>query len=687
MNCFKLALAVLVSAVIATASMAQDETLVAPEGRIVGKVWHTNVRFDKSFEYMQKVREELEIPQSPLMMVMQPAGVNLSSGLPGRGDREVEMKGTLIFLQTRPTISLADQIGFELIGRPEDFEACVREHVAMMGPAAELIGADDRYEVRLDFSKLMSAPPLPADGNASSDAGSGGKPGERRQVIALAVTSDVSIGSSDPNAKRELPKSISTYYRCVDGIVYSSRTAALHHIELPTRDSLKLSDDEAAHDLFADFDLREIPQDLKRVFWSAVESQASVFLQRFDNEAAGDYSLRRAIAEGRLELLKSALFDIDRAWFTLNLSPDDVQPIKAKLRIQARENSPLAATLESLGNARSQLGMLQDEQSPLVISGTLSVPESMQPFAGAVVNSLSVKLKELLSSTTGADILVDDLMEPLQASAESGVIDAAVSLRGDAVTGIVPCGGIRIDNAEQFLSSVASVLQIAGADSGVAVIHDRIGDYQMVTIRRDAATLPGQSAPVSVQLNLAATGSWLWMTVGGERGVETLEELVTHQEQATSRDGESVPLLIRFRLDKLLGDTADPLSQVPSHLMTELERWIGHRTTPKMSISINGKQSQPATDPATTDFTSYARKVFQPENSELELKVRTASRELIADVSVGTALVKFGIAQFLDSQSRMFKGMNFDFAVPEGDVQARGTRQGSMQFRIGGSKQ
>ena len=34
--------------------VAQDEPEVVPEGRIVGKVWHTKVQFEKGFEYLRK---------------------------------------------------------------------------------------------------------------------------------------------------------------------------------------------------------------------------------------------------------------------------------------------------------------------------------------------------------------------------------------------------------------------------------------------------------------------------------------------------------------------------------------------------------------------------------------------------------------------------------------------------------
>lgn len=91
---------------------------------------------------------------------------------------------------------------------------------------------------------------------------------------------------------------------------------------------------------------------------------------------------------------------------------------------------------------------------------------------------------------------------------------------------------------------------------------------------------------------------------------------------------------------------------------------------------------QPNSD--SDSFTSYAAKVFKPESSELELKVRTASREMVVDLSVGTALVKFGIAQFLESQNRIFKGMNFEFGPGSGAPGSSGSR--TIKIGVGGAK-
>jgi hypothetical protein len=663
-------------------SQETSEPQVRAEGRLVGRIWHTKVQFEKGFEFLNSVRDELEIPQSPVMVMMSPPGVSLGPGAI-RGTKQpmvIEMKGTLFFLQTKPEVSLNNPISFQLVGSLEEFQRLVREQGSLMGPAAEVLGEDDRFEVKLDFSKLLAqSAPAVASEDSSEDAP------KVRQTFSIVVTSRVEAGKSedskDDGSPPMPPASMSTFYRYVDGIMYSSRTSALQTILLPNQESLKLSDEDASHDLYADFDFTEVPNELKRIFWTALETQASVWLQRFDNEALGDYSLRRAMSEGRLELVKTALFDVDRVQFSLNLASEQTEPITSRLRIRARRNSPLAEMLGTIGNNRSQLAILQDQQSPLVVSGTLNLPQLMRPFAAAFVNSISLKIKEAASETPGAEILIDDLMTPLQSSADIGLLDSAFCLRGNVESGLIPCGGIRMENAEQFLSALEPLLQITFPADKLRVTREQVGDDRILNISADSAVVPIAGSAVPVQLHLTARGSWLWFTIGDERATQVLHELTMTSEDAPEPSGQATPFLIRFQLSKWMGMTDDALSRIPQQVVVELEKWLGRVTAPKMAVRINGSDVKQNSE-TEESFTSYAAKLFKPDNSDFELKVRTADEEMVVDARLGTSLVKFAVAQFVESQSRMFKNMKVDFAPLGKD----GVRSSTISIGVGGSK-
>ena len=674
------------------AQESDEEPTIRPEGRIVGKVWHTRIDFAQSFQFMRSVSEELGIPQSPLIMMGGPGRIGMAMNtLQGPGAvrlpktttsgssavaETVDVKGTLFLLQTLPTVNLDNPVSFRFIGSDDEFLKAVTEAKNQMGAAAELIGEGHFYEVKVDFSKLMSSSQV-----TQSEPGEDGDAPKQTQTFSIVISSKIETSDADPNsdaaapAPPSMPTSMSTYYRYVDGIMYSCRSSILEHIDLPNRESLKLNDEEAANDLYADFDLTEVPTELKRVFWSAVESQAGVFLQRFDNEAEGDYSLRRAMSEGRLEILRAIMFDVDRARFSLVLPKGDSDAITARLKVSARDNSLLAATLSELGRNPSQLKVLQDDESALVVASSLSLPDFLKPFGSAFVNSLGMKLRQATSELPAADFLIDGMMEPLTATMMSGRMDSAFCLRGTVESGLVPCAGLRLEDAESFLSSLQTFQQVIKASDHVHVSTDKIGDFELMSLHVDNAWIPIAGQTIPLQVNVCATGAWVWITVGGERSVEMLRDLVQNSETNVAANGQAVPLLIRFRLNQWLGEGADSLSQIPQQTLMAFEQWLSNTTRPKMSFSINGSSVAAEIGGDKADFTSYAAKALHPESSEFELRVRSADRELVVDARAGMDLVRFAVAQFLHSQSQMFKEFDFQTMAP-------GDGNSSRTFRI-----
>lgn len=664
----------LITATLACSAVA-DESAAPASGRIFGRVWHTKLRPEDSFKYLNTVREQLGVPQSPVMLMGGAAG-RVSVGMGPRRIRKPdeaapEMAGTLFFLQTIPEVSLNNPITFETCESRDQFEELVRQQAGMMGPAVEIIGEDDRFEVKLDFEKLRSTPPQIAP------AGPG--KGETKQTFAISIVATASVGDAAGAAGKppEPPKSMSTWYRYQDGIMYSCRSSALYTLELPSRENLKLDEEHSGQDLYADFDFTQVPSDFRQAFWAALESQASVFLQRFDNEAEGTYSLRRVLAEGRLELLRRVMFDIDRARFALKLSAETGQPVVSQLRIRARENSTLASFLSVVSNQGTQLAALQDQASPLVISTTVAVPESIRPFLSVLAGSTGLRLKEAAGDTPAAAVLVDDLVTALQQTVDYGILDASFCLRGTVENGLLPCGGMRLESAEKFLDALEFLLQATSASETVTVSRSEIGDYRMLSIRAEKTPVPFAGNAIPLQLNLAATGSWLWFTVGNESAVQMLEEIVAGSEQALQKNSIGSPLLVRMQLSQWLGQTDDALSKVPGLWLETLERWLQKTTAPKMSFSINGQASTP--EPAAEQkFNSYAAKALTKEDSDVELKIRSAEQELLVDASVGTGIARFAVAQFLDAQSRMFSNMRFSFgATGQG---------GAIKLQVGGAE-
>jgi len=101
--------------------------------------------------------------------------------------------------------------------------------------------------------------------------------------------------------------------------------------------------------------------------------------------------------------------------------------------------------------------VLQDEASALVIASSLSLPDFLKPFGSAFVNSLGMKLRQATSELPSADFLIDGMMEPLTATMTSGRMDSAFCLRGTVESGLVPCAGLRLEDAESCWNGSGSI--------------------------------------------------------------------------------------------------------------------------------------------------------------------------------------------------------------------------------------
>ena len=323
--------------------------------------------------------------------------------------------------------------------------------------------------------------------------------------------------------------------------------------------------------------------------------------------------------------------------------------------------------------------MLQDNESALVIASSLSLPDFLKPFGSAFVNSLGMKLRQATSELPSADFLIDGMMEPLTSTMTSGRMDSAFCLRGTVESGLVPCAGLRLEDAESFLSSLQTFLQVIKASDHVHVSTDKIGDFELMSLHVDNAWIPVAGQTIPLQVNVCATGAWVWITAGGERSVEMLRDLVQNNETNVAANGQAVPLLIRFRLNQWLGEGTDSLSQIPQQTLMAFEQWLSNTTRPKMSISFNGSSVPAEVGVDKAEFTSYAAKALHPESSEFELRVRSADRELVVDARAGMDLVRFAVAQFLHSQSQMFKGINFQMMAPGGGKSSGSFRIQSVQ--------
>lgn len=623
---------------------AQDtESDVAKtRGKVIGRIWHTKVDGSQVFQYTQQLTKELEMPQSPVMMF---AG-GMGSGVSMLGQEpDVELKGTMMFLETLPNPGTPHFISFMKMKDLAAFTAFVKKQTSMMGPIGELIGEGDKLEVKMNLKSMtFESPELPD--------------GEQPNEVRIEVRTQVSVGDSPPVGEWETPDSFSTYYRFHDGFAYSGQMKALHFVDLPSQESMLIKDDAAGEDIHGVFDLTQIPRHLKQALWMSMQSQTQTYMQRFDNEALGDYSVRHALGQGRLEFLKAAMFDVDSAQFSLKFAKSDEEPIQANVKIAARQESQLAQTLKQMNRTPSRLGVLRNNESPLVFSSTLDLPDWTQPLAKEFVTSLKLKMQESADDSVGQ--MVEDLFAPILAAAEEGQLDGAIRMEGDVDAGMVLAGGLRLPDAERFHSTLETLLLVKSTDGQFSTATSKLGDADVITVSFDQLQLPFAEQTIPLQVHMSGSGSYLWFAVGGENAIDALEGHVANQQTVLDAQVKPMPVLIRMRLSDWLNQDGNAVSQVPSQLLTRLEQKISELFSPMFNfqVSMNGSSVKPK---KKADFVSYADKVLKGRSGDLELRSQANGNTLSVSADVGTGVVKFLMAQYAAAQNRMFSNMKFDF--------------------------
>lgn len=663
----------------ANAIAQQPELEEKVRGKVIGRLWHSQINGSQFFSYTRQLTEELDLPTSPIMMMM--GGGAVGGGLmnsigtnPFEAQRATsETRGTLIFLESSPTPGTPRFISFRSVKDLKEYQKIMKSRSGGMMGGGELIGEDDRHEVKVNLMQLVSQSPTP-----NPDEADGDKP----RVMSFSIRIDSSIGEGDLSElpePAEMPTSFSTYYRYHDGFMYTGQLEALHTIDLPSGRSLTQTDEEAADSIRGQIDLREIPRLLKQQLWTSLQTRAMTYLQRFDNENVEDHAMRSAVGKGRLELLKAAMFDVDQINFSVVLPKEKTDSIKLSLEAEARDESQLASTMSQIARSPSALTQLRDADSPLMISSTLDVPDWMKPLAVSFSNSLQARMKESAGDDTVAE-LIDHVFRPISDTLQKGQFDAIVRMEGTAATGSDLIGGIKLVDSENFRTALETLLLVQPASDDYQLSQSKAGERSVLTLSTSADfKFKEGNTSIPVTIHLAGQDGYLWFAIGGPSSLKTLTQQLETAPDTVRTTGIARPLEVRLKLSEWLGSESEGFSGLPEQLLQQLERTLSEVLDQgqTMSISMNGKPQEIETE---KKFTSYASKVLKDSGTDFELQVQTSGRRLTAEALVGTQVVKFLVAQYVVAQNRMFQNISFDLPNIEGLGEGDGTQIRSIRI-------
>lgn len=646
----------LLSGVVLTLLLSSFSTIVAQEetpdpskakGKVIGRVWHSQVNGLSLMNYVQNVGKDIGLPRSPIMMLA--GGIGSGASMLGNA-REVELKGTMIFLETFPNPGTPHFISFRKVEDQKEFEKIVQAEVRQMGPMGELIGEGDKLEVQMHLNRIRTL----TDGQTPAPA----EDGEERS-FRIEIRSEVRLGDApaEPTGQPEIPDSFSTFYRYHDGVMYSGQMKSLHFVDLPTSDSMLPAEKFEGNDIHGVFELGQVPKHLKQALWVSLKAETETYMQRFDNEATGDHALRHVVGQGRLELLKAAMFDIDTAEFSIRFASDSNKDIRASVRLEAGKSSRLAETLQQLNRTPSRLGVLREESSPFVLSTTFDLPEWTQPIATEFVDSVKAKM-QAAAPDEAVNQMIGELFAPIMRAAESRDLDAAIRMEGDFESGMVLAGGLRLPDSEEFQTTLETLLLLKSGE-GLSAGRTTIGDSEAIHVSLESVQPAFAEAAVPVQLFFVGRGSYLWFAVGGDNAGDVLAEQLQSEENVLNAQVRAMPLMVRMKLSQWFGENQDGVSRLPSQMVTALEKGLADIFSPMfgMSVMVNGSSIQPKKQ----EFSSYAKKLLTAETSDLEVRLETSGRSLSLNAEIGTGVARFLVAQYAAAQNRMFSNLNFSF--------------------------
>ncbi|HYT91787.1 MAG TPA: hypothetical protein VEL76_23940 [Gemmataceae bacterium] len=124
--------------------------------------------------------------------------------------------------------------------------------------------------------------------------------------------------------------------------------------------------------------------------------------------------------------------------------------LTAEVTLGAKTGSPLAATIEKLGQSKSSFGGLLRDDAALNLLVHYALPEKLRTALGAVVDDAAKKALGEISDETKRKQLVQ-LIEALAPTFKEGEIDLAISMRGPGVGGrYTLVAGLRLKDAEKI---------------------------------------------------------------------------------------------------------------------------------------------------------------------------------------------------------------------------------------------
>ncbi len=450
------------------------------------------------------------------------------------------------------------------------------------------------------------------------------------------------------NNVRMVPQSLTmrSFARLDGHLMLNGRTSAVFEIPASalTRNAM-LREDDLTHYV----DVSGISGKTRKMIWERLLATKNTALQQFDNESDADYQARRALGENHIELMRSALFDVDSAWLSCNYR-DESKPIQITGGVNVGADTELQRLLRRIGRAKSRLPEIDSDDEVFSLHWASRIPEQTAQFLRAAVNALRVRFPSAHIPDV-ADWTIDD-----------GVLELRLSGRANLENGLACLGALRVSNpSDDAQQALAQFLTAIPALAVQQIVSEQGASFLRISLS-PLAQLKTEKLPEWEFMKLPQfaflqfRGNVLWFSLGGQNAWKMLDaELVAQDEEdANDKPLDGIGYVLKCELNLEQVTTARGEKSGLKQYVAEFERGYSRWTADRHLEILSGVMDMDLRCPDDYEFATVFEKALTDRPGRGRLEVFNVPEGVRAEATLdrSLALLYFG------RQSLNFRDMN-----------------------------
>lgn len=590
-------------------------------------------------EYIQSVMQDYEV-ESAVSRAME----NATKGATERP----ELQGMLVLL-AKGIIPVPVQLQFVSVADEKEFHRLIMRAKNQLGSIAKISGNGDHYTMDMDFSKG-----IPMFGSDDGDDA------ELFELPGIEKMRD------NPAVMAQLQRTI--HFRLDDGLMWQGELPEIMEMDLPSIDELQPPDDPNSFDMLAEFNLHDIPFYMKSLLFNTLNVAAKTQLQQRDGEDQLVYDARRSNGDFWLELLRTAVYDVEKGKLSIRFAEGD-RPIRVRLDLDSRKNSNLEKVGKVVGGEKSRFASIRNRPAPMTIASTFGLPEQSQKLLQAVCALTQRELGDRYQDNEDTVAAIDKLHDLISDTVESGKGDGLLQVTGDVTTGFAVVGGIRIQKPDQLRDGLDRLLSSLKETNHVERSVDDAG-RRYVSLDAGEVPVPGSDTETFMsEVHLTAFNSCLWFAYGGPSSRQLLEEsIVFADENRSGANRTHEPFQFALDLSQWLeGDDEDEdgsgFNQLPRRSLLNAERKFDAAMGQLFSAAGRRNAFDQRDDggaPPQIDFdlsaspgrSSMLLKAIEQGGDTIDLRVKVSKSGINLDMEIGLGIANMMLARGIDVQGR-----------------------------------